>query len=81
MTPARIPLVLVSAAAHRTTDCSTTVSQGAGQVGSQGRITDPTEVQKWIDLMVAHGQVGVDTARVYSEGTAEKVRASPYSSA
>ncbi|KAF7796184.1 hypothetical protein EIP86_007358 [Pleurotus ostreatoroseus] len=29
-------------------------------------------ILKWVDLMITHGQIGIDTARVYSERTAER---------
>lgn len=42
-------------------------------VGPKGRFSDPIQLQGCIDLMVKHGQVGLDSGRMYAEGTAEKV--------
>ena len=53
------------------------LSQGAGQIGTPGsgaRFTDTADIQKWIDVMVAHCQLNIDSARVYGNGTSEKVQ-------
>ena len=50
------------------------IPQGAGLVGFKGRFNDPVEVQKWVDIMVKHGQNSIDTSRMYCEGTSEAVR-------
>ena len=53
-----------------------TVLQGVGQVGLPGsgsRFTDAAEIQKWVDVLVEHGQLIIDTARIYGGGTSEKV--------
>lgn len=44
-----------------------------GYPGTESRVQDPIEVQKYIDLLLKHGQVGIDTGRIYGEGTSEKV--------
>ncbi|EKM49705.1 uncharacterized protein PHACADRAFT_265289 [Phanerochaete carnosa HHB-10118-sp] len=56
--PTRIPLIL-----------------GAGQFGAANtseRVSDPVVAQEFVDLMVSHGYVGVDTSRVCCDGTSEK---------
>ncbi|PSS22677.1 hypothetical protein PHLCEN_2v3043 [Hermanssonia centrifuga] len=60
MSPARIPVLL-----------------GTGQVGTDGnaRFTDPALIQQWVDIMAKHGQVGIDTSRLYGKGTSEKLLA------
>lgn len=45
-----------------------------GHQGSGARVSDVTVLQQMVDTMVDHGQSGVDTARIYNEGTSEKVR-------
>ncbi len=44
-----------------------------GTVGN-ARFTDPALIQQWVDIMARHGQVGIDTSRLYGKGTSEKVR-------
>lgn len=45
-----------------------------GYPGTETRIQDPVEVQQFIDALVEHGHVGINTARTYGSGTSEKVR-------
>lgn len=40
------------------------------------RVTDLAAVQELVDVFFSHGQVGIDTARFYAEGTSEEVRTS-----
>ncbi|KAF7796531.1 hypothetical protein EIP86_007711 [Pleurotus ostreatoroseus] len=40
---------------------------------SGSRHSDAAEAQQWVDLMVQHGQPYIDTARVYGNGTCEKL--------
>lgn len=57
--PTRVPLIL-----------------GAGQIGAPNtdeRISDPAIAQEFVDLMVSHGHTGIDTSRIYCEGTSEKL--------
>ena len=37
-------------------------------------MTDRAAVQEFIDYMTAQGHVGVDTSRIYCDGTSEEVR-------
>lgn len=49
---------------------------GAAQLGAPGtgeRVSDPAIVQDFIDLMLSHGQTGIDTSRIYAQGTSEKL--------
>ncbi|GJE91889.1 aldo/keto reductase [Phanerochaete sordida] len=57
--PARIPLIL-----------------GGGDFGDadkRGRVTDPAVAQQFLDYMVEHGHIGVDTSRIYCKGSSEKL--------
>lgn len=50
--------------------------QGAGNVGQPGsdaRVVGAKTVQKFIDIVVKHGQYGVDTSNIYAGGTSEQV--------
>ncbi|KAI0790935.1 aflatoxin B1-aldehyde reductase [Abortiporus biennis] len=38
-----------------------------------GDVTDPNEAQKFVDCMLQHGHIGIDTARIYGKGTSEKL--------
>ncbi|KAL4253812.1 NADP-dependent oxidoreductase domain superfamily protein [Abortiporus biennis] len=38
-----------------------------------GNVNDTNEAQKFIDCILKHGQVGIDTARTYGQGTSEKL--------
>jgi aflatoxin B1 aldehyde reductase len=54
--------------------------QGAGQFGAVGtheRVSDPSVAQGFLDLMINHGQTGIDTSRIYCQGTSEKVSVHP----
>ena len=57
--------------------------QGAGQLGAPTaanvRVSDRAVAQEFVDLMVSNGHVGIDTSRIYGEGTSEQVRAQPAS--
>ncbi|KAI0790936.1 Aldo/keto reductase [Abortiporus biennis] len=44
-----------------------------GAESGGGELTDPNVVQKFVDCLLKHGQVGIDTARVYGQGTSEKL--------
>ncbi|PSR71752.1 hypothetical protein PHLCEN_2v12356 [Hermanssonia centrifuga] len=52
------------------------IAAGAGNVGqpgSEATIVGPAETQKFIDVIVKYGQNGVDTSRIYGNGTSESV--------
>lgn len=45
-----------------------------GAPGTTARVTDPAVAQQIIDRVIAHGQIGIDSSRFYSQGTSEEVR-------
>ncbi|KAI0792968.1 aflatoxin B1-aldehyde reductase [Irpex lacteus] len=44
-----------------------------GHLGTHSRIEDSETAQRFVDVMLNHGHVGVDTAQNYGNGTSEKV--------
>ncbi|GJE91890.1 aldo/keto reductase [Phanerochaete sordida] len=49
---------------------------GTAQLGapeSGGRVSDKTVVQELVDIMLKHGHIGIDTARIYGQGTSEEL--------
>ena len=56
--------------------------QGVGQMGlassPTARVSDPAIAQEFVDYMISQGQVGLDTSRIYCDGTSEQVRDMPW---
>ena len=77
MPTARIPLVLVSFMYILLSMKTHRLIQGGYPLGTPesttARVTDPAAAQELVDLMLRHGQKGIDTSRVYAQGTSEKV--------
>lgn len=44
-----------------------------GHPGTHSRIEDSKTAQRFVDVMLNHGHVGIDTAQNYGNGTSEKV--------
>lgn len=44
-----------------------------GYPETRTRIHDPVEVQLFVDTMLKHGHVTIDTAQNYGNGTSERV--------